>query len=95
MSDVQKRFPRHPLVWLKDIQSYIHMHVKLRAADPGLSMFEESYPWNMVEAGVQEFVGSVYREIPENTLVQFLLECLNNFAKDVRSGICGSRSLSG
>ena len=37
IGDVKKRFPNHPRVWLKDVQSYFHMKVTLRESDSGWS----------------------------------------------------------
>lgn len=89
IGDVRKRFPNHPRVWLKDVQSYLQMKIKVKETDPGLSIYECGYPLNMMDTSANDFLASLYRDIPESEMTTFYLECLENFAKDVRSGSAG------
>ena len=49
-------------------------------------MYECGYPLNMMDTSAHDFLASLYRDIPESEMTTFYLECLENFAKDVRSG---------
>jgi len=88
IGDVKKRFPNHPRVWLKDIQSYFHMKVTLRESDSGLMMYESTYPYNMVETELQDFMSGIFKEIPDNVMIGFYTELLDGLARDVRNGAC-------
>lgn len=89
IGDVKKRFPNHPRVWLKDIQSYFHMKVTLRESDSGLMMYESTYPYNMLETELKDFLSGIFKEIPDNVMIGFYTELLDSLARDVRNGACG------
>lgn len=89
IGDVKKRFPNHPRVWLKDVQSYFHMKVTLRESDSGLMMYESGYPFNMLSSELQDFLSKLFKEIPDPVMIGFYTELLDSLARDVRNGACG------
>lgn len=83
---VKEKFPNHPMVWLKDIQSYFQMKITQKEEDPALIWYEKEYPHNCLPSDIEQFLCSVFTSVSEPVLTQFFIECLNTLAKDVRVG---------
>jgi hypothetical protein len=50
-------------------------------------MYESTYPYNMMETELRDFISGIFREIPDYVMTGFYTELLDSLARDVRNGM--------
>ncbi|RWS11991.1 transmembrane protein 214-like protein [Dinothrombium tinctorium] len=75
MEEVKTRFPESPLIWLKDLASYLNQKLSFEPEDPLFSENPSNYPLCLLPTDVLKHISKLFNECTKPTLQLFQDHC--------------------
>ncbi|XP_032234099.2 transmembrane protein 214-B [Nematostella vectensis] len=83
----QEAFPNNPSLWLKDLASYIHLHLQnVPERDPVFEDKPKDYPMCLLKKDVKGVLMNALKKSSETTLEIFFQYCMNEMVQEMSRG---------